>query len=166
MDNIGYLLPPGVLNIVNGLGSEAGQALATSTRIAKIAFNGSSPVGKNILKCAADNLIPSTVELGGKSPNIFFADIMVHEDAYIDKCLEGATLACFNQGEVCTCPSRLLVQESIVDEFIARLIERTKNISQGNPLDGNSQVGTQVSKAQFDKILSYINIGRDEGATC
>ena len=164
MEIIGDLLPPGVLNIVNGFGAEAGEALATSKRIAKIAFTGSSPVGKHILKAAADNLIPSTVELGGKSPNIFFEDIMTHESTYIDKCIEGAALAFFNQGEVCTCPSRLLVQESIADEFIARLIERTKNITQGNPLDMNSQVGAQVSKAQYEKILSYIEIGRNEGA--
>ncbi|WP_160061222.1 acetaldehyde dehydrogenase ExaC [Psychromonas sp. L1A2] len=164
MELISDLLPPGVLNIVNGFGAEAGQALATSTRIAKIAFTGSSPVGKHILQCAAENLIPSTVELGGKSPNIFFEDVMEYEDEYIDKCIEGATLAFFNQGEVCTCPSRLLVQESIADKFIERLIERTKGIIQGNPLDMNSQVGAQVSKAQYEKILSYINIGREEGA--
>ena len=164
MELISDLLPPGVLNIVNGFGAEAGEALATSSRIAKIAFTGSSPVGKHILQCAAENLIPSTVELGGKSPNIFFEDIMNHEDEYIDKCIEGATLAFFNQGEVCTSPSRLLVQESIADKFIERLIERTKGIVQGNPLDMNSQVGAQVSKAQHDKILSYIEIGRNEGA--
>lgn len=164
MELISDLLPPGVLNIVNGFGAEAGQALATSTRIAKIAFTGSSPVGKHILQCAAENLIPSTVELGGKSPNIFFEDVMEYEDEYIDKCIEGATLAFFNQGEVCTCPSRLLVQESIADKFIERLIERTKGIIQGNPLDMNSQVGAQVSKAQYEKILSYIDIGREEGA--
>jgi len=165
MEIIGDLLPPGVLNVVNGFGAEAGQALATSNRIAKVAFTGSSPVGKHILKCAADSLIPSTVELGGKSPNIFFEDVMQQEDAFIDKCLEGAALAFFNQGEVCTCPSRLLVQESIADEFIERLIARTKNIKQGNPLDTDSQVGAQVSKEQFDKILSYIEIGKNEGAT-
>jgi len=165
MEIIGDLLPPGVLNIVNGFGQEAGQALATSNRIAKVAFTGSSPVGKHILKCAADSLIPSTVELGGKSPNIFFEDVMQQEDAFIDKCLEGAALAFFNQGEVCTCPSRLLVQESIADEFIERLVARTKKIVQGNPLDTDSQVGAQVSKEQFDKILSYIEIGKKEGAT-
>ena len=164
MEIIGDLLPAGVLNIVNGYGAEAGQALATSKRIAKLAFTGSSPVGKHILKCAADSLIPSTVELGGKSPNIFFEDIMDQEEAFIDKCLEGAALAFFNQGEVCTCPSRLLVQESIADEFIERLIARTKGIKQGNPLDTDSQVGAQVSKEQFDKILSYIEIGKAEGA--
>ncbi|MEG3755501.1 aldehyde dehydrogenase family protein [Psychromonas arctica] len=164
MEIIGDLLPPGVLNIVNGFGEEAGQALATSKRIAKIAFTGSSPIGKHILQCAADNLIPSTVELGGKSPNIFFADVMNHEDTFIDKCLEGAALAFFNQGEVCTCPSRLLVQESIADEFIERLIARTQKIIQGNPFDTDSQIGAQVSKAQYDKILSYIEIGKGEGA--
>ena len=164
MDLIGDLLPPGVLNVVNGYGAEAGQALATSSRIAKVAFTGSSPVGKHILKCAAESLIPSTVELGGKSPNIFFEDIMQQEDAFIDKCLEGAALAFFNQGEVCTCPSRLLVQESIADEFIERLIARTKGIVQGNPLDTDSQVGAQVSKEQYDKILAYIEIGKNEGA--
>ncbi|MEL0629017.1 acetaldehyde dehydrogenase ExaC [Psychromonas aquatilis] len=165
MEIIGDLLPPGVLNVVNGFGAEAGQALATSKRIAKIAFTGSSPVGKHILQCAAENLIPSTVELGGKSPNIFFEDVMDHEDTYIDKCLEGAALAFFNQGEVCTCPSRLLVQESIADKFIERLIERTKKIIQGNPLDTDSQVGAQVSKAQYEKILAYIEIGKEEGAS-
>jgi len=164
MEVIGDLLPPGVLNIVNGFGAEAGQALATSKRIAKLAFTGSSPVGKHILNSAADNLIPSTVELGGKSPNIFFADVMDQEEAFIEKCLEGAALAFFNQGEVCTCPSRLLIEESIAEEFIARLIERMKTIKQGNPLDTDSQVGAQVSKQQYEKILSYIEIGKAEGA--
>jgi aldehyde dehydrogenase len=165
MEIIGDLLPAGVLNIVQGFGPEAGQALATSTRIAKLAFTGSTAVGQHILKCAADSLIPSTVELGGKSPNIFFEDIMSFEDSYIEKCLEGAALAFFNQGEVCTCPSRILVQESIAEEFTARLIEKAKTIKQGNPLDTDTQVGAQVSKAQFDKILDYIQIGRDEGAS-
>ncbi len=164
MEIIGDLLPPGVLNIVQGFGPEAGQALATSERIAKIAFTGSTVVGQHILKCAADLLIPSTVELGGKSPNIFFDDIMSHEDAYLEKCLEGAALAFFNQGEVCTCPSRILVQESIADDFIERLIAKAKTIKQGNPLDTDCQVGAQVSKEQFDIILNYIKIGRDEGA--
>ncbi|HIO93150.1 MAG TPA: aldehyde dehydrogenase [Leucothrix mucor] len=164
MEIIGDLLPAGVLNIVQGFGPEAGQALATSSRIAKLAFTGSTAVGQHILKCAADSLIPSTVELGGKSPNIFFEDIMNHEDSYIEKCLEGAALAFFNQGEVCTCPSRILVQESIAEEFTKRLIEKAKTIKQGNPLDTDTQVGAQVSKEQFDIILSYIQIGRDEGA--
>ena len=158
------LLPKGVLNIVNGFGAEAGQALATSTRIAKIAFTGSTPVGSHILKCAAENIIPSTVELGGKSPNIYFEDVMDHEDAFIDKCVEGTVLAFFNQGEVCTCPSRLLVQESIYDQFIERVIERIKKIKRGNPLDTETMVGAQASREQFDKILGYLDIGRAEGA--
>jgi aldehyde dehydrogenase len=164
MELIGHLLPPGVLNIVNGYGSEAGQALATSTRIAKIAFTGSTPVGSHILKCASENIIPSTVELGGKSPNIFFEDVMDHEDAFFSKCVEGAVMAFFNQGEVCTCPSRLLVQESIYEKFITKAIERSRLIKRGNPLDTETMVGAQASKQQFDKILSYIQIGKDEGA--
>ncbi len=161
---IGDLLPPGVLNVVNGYGKEAGQALATSKRIAKIAFTGSTPVGSHILKCAAENIIPSTVELGGKSPNIFFEDIMQQEEDYISKCAEGAVLAFFNQGEVCTCPSRALIQESIYEEFVAIVIERSKNIIRGNPLDTDVMVGAQASKEQFDKILSYMEIGKNEGA--
>ncbi len=164
MEVIGDLLPPGVLNIVNGFGREAGEALATSTRIAKIAFTGSTPVGQHILKCAADNLIPSTVELGGKSPNIFFEDIMQQEDDYISKAAEGAVLAFFNQGEVCTCPSRALIQESIYDEFISIVIERSKKIIRGNPLDTDTQVGAQASQQQFEKILDYVEIGKQEGA--
>ncbi|MDP5056070.1 MAG: aldehyde dehydrogenase [Marinomonas hwangdonensis] len=158
------LLPPGVLNIVNGYGKEAGQALATSKRIAKIAFTGSTPVGSHILKCAAENIIPSTVELGGKSPNIYFADVMQHEDAFISKCVEGLVLAFFNQGEVCTCPSRALIHESIYDDFMALVVERIKTIKRGNPLDTDVQVGAQASKEQFDKIMSYIEIGKNEGA--
>ncbi|GAA0684382.1 aldehyde dehydrogenase [Marinobacterium maritimum] len=158
------LLPAGVLNVVNGFGAEAGQALATSTRIAKIAFTGSTPVGSHILKCAAENIIPSTVELGGKSPNIYFEDIMDHEDAFIDKCVEGTVLAFFNQGEVCTCPSRLLVQETIYDQFIERVIDRIKKIKRGNPLDTETMVGAQASQEQFEKILGYLDIGRNEGA--
>jgi len=158
------LLPAGVLNIVNGYGPEAGQALATSTRIAKIAFTGSTPVGSHILKCAAENIIPSTVELGGKSPNIYFNDVLQQEDEYVSKCIEGAVLAFFNQGEVCTCPSRLLIQEDIYEEFIAKVIERTKQIKRGNPLDTEVMVGAQASQEQFDKILSYMEIGKKEGA--
>ena len=161
---IGDLLPAGVLNIVNGFGKEAGQALASSKRIAKIAFTGSTPVGAQILHCAAENIIPSTVELGGKSPNIYFADIMQQEDSYISKCVEGLVLAFFNQGEVCTCPSRALVHESIYDEFIKLVIERTKTIQRGDPLDTDTQVGAQASQQQFDKILSYMEIGKQEGA--
>lgn len=158
------LLPAGVLNVVNGFGKEAGEALATSTRIAKIAFTGSTPVGEHILKCAAENMIPSTVELGGKSPNIFFEDIMNQEDAFIDKCAEGFVLGYFNQGEVCTCPSRALVQESIYDKFMERVLAKTKAIKRGNPLDTDTMVGAQASGQQYEKILSYIDIGRAEGA--
>lgn len=158
------LLPAGVLNVVNGFGAEAGQALATSKRIAKIAFTGSTPVGSHILKCAAENIIPSTVELGGKSPNIYFADVLKQEEAYISKCVEGLVLAFFNQGEVCTCPSRALIQESIYPEFVDLAVQRAKTIKRGNPLDTDTQVGAQASQEQFDKILSYIEIGRQEGA--
>jgi len=164
MEVIGDLLPAGVINIVNGYGKEAGQALASSTRIAKIAFTGSTPIGSQILKCAAENIIPSSVELGGKSPNIYFADIMDQEDEFISKCVEGAVLAFFNQGEVCTCPSRLLIEESIYDEFMAKVIERSKQIKRGNPLDTDTMLGAQASKQQFDKIMSYLAIGKKEGA--
>lgn len=161
---VGDLLPKGVLNIVNGFGREAGDALARSKRIAKIAFTGSTPTGSYILKCAAENIIPSTVELGGKSPNIFFNDVMSHEDSYLDKCIEGVVLAFFNQGEVCTCPSRLLIQEDIYDQFIEKVIERTKRIKRGNPLDTEVMVGAQASAQQFDKIMGYFAIGKEEGA--
>jgi acyl-CoA reductase-like NAD-dependent aldehyde dehydrogenase len=164
MEVIGDLIPPGVINVVNGYGSEAGQALATSHRIAKLAFTGSTAVGSHILKCAADSLIPSTVELGGKSPNIYFADIFNYEDEYLDKCIEGILLGFFNQGEVCTCPSRVLVHESIYEKFIKKVVERAQTIRQGNPLDTETQVGAQASQEQFDKILGYLKIGKDEGA--
>jgi len=164
MELIEGLLPAGVLNIVNGFGKEAGQALASSKRIAKIAFTGSTPVGSHILKCAAENIIPSTVELGGKSPNIFFNDVIEQEDAYLSKCIEGAVLAYFNQGEVCTCPSRLLVQEEAYPKFLEMVLERTKAIKRGNPLDTETMVGAQASQEQYDKILSYIEIGKKEGA--
>lgn len=164
MEKIGDLLPAGVVNIVNGYGAEAGQALATSNRVAKLAFTGSTDVGHHILKCAAESLIPSTVELGGKSPNIYFPDIFDHEDAYLDKCIEGMLLAFFNQGEVCTCPSRVLIHESVYDKFIAKVVARAQTIKQGNPLDTDCQVGAQASQEQFDKILSYLEIGKQEGA--
>ena len=164
MELIEDLLPAGVLNIVNGYGKEAGQALASSKRIAKIAFTGSTPVGAHILKCAAENIIPSTVELGGKSPNIFFNDVINQEDEYLSKCIEGAVLAYFNQGEVCTCPSRLLIQEDAYPKFIEMVIERAKAIKRGSPLDTETMVGAQASQQQFDKILSYIEIGKQEGA--
>ncbi|MFT6924958.1 MAG: aldehyde dehydrogenase [Psychromonas sp.] len=164
MELIADLLPAGVLNIVNGYGKEAGEALATSKRIAKIAFTGSTPVGEHILKCAAENLIPSTVELGGKCANVFFSDITQHEDDYLDKCAEGFALGFFNQGEVCTCPSRALVQEDIFDKFMEKVIEKAKNIVRGNPLDSSTMVGAQTSAQQFDKIMSYLDIGVTEGA--
>jgi len=164
MEIIGDLLPEGVLNIVNGYGEEAGQALASSKRIAKIAFTGSTPVGSHILKCAAENIIPSTVELGGKSPNIYFSDIMKAEPEFISKAVEGLVLAFFNQGEVCTCPSRALIQEDMYDEFMAMVLERTKTIKRGNPLDTDVQVGAQASREQFDKIMSYMEVARNEGA--
>ncbi len=164
MEIIGDLLPPGVLNIVQGFGREAGEALATSTRIAKIAFTGSTPVGSHIMKCAAENIIPSTVELGGKSPNIFFADIMNAEPAFIEKAAEGLVLGFFNQGEVCTCPARALVQESIYDAFMVEVMKKVKQIKRGNPLDTETMVGAQASQQQFDKILSYLEIAQQEGA--
>lgn len=164
MEIIADLLPAGVLNIVNGFGKEAGEALATSTRIGKIAFTGSTAVGGHILKCAAENLIPSTVELGGKSPNIFFSDITQYEDDYLEKCAEGFVLGFFNQGEVCTCPSRALIQEDIFDEFMGKVIEKANKIIRGNPLDTDTMVGAQASQEQFEKIMGYLNIGKEEGA--
>ena len=164
MEMIADLLPPGVVNILNGYGEEIGQALASSTRIAKIAFTGSTAVGRIILANAAKTLIPSTVELGGKSPNIFFEDIMAQEDDFISKCVEGVLLGFFNQGEVCTCPSRALVQESIYGDFIERVLARAKNIKQGNPLDTDTMVGAQVSMEQFERIMGYMDVARQDGA--
>ena len=164
LEIIGDLLPPGVLNVVQGFGREAGEALATSKRIAKIAFTGSTPVGSHILKCAAENIIPSTVELGGKSPNIFFEDIMQAEPSFIEKAAEGLVLAFFNQGEVCTCQARALVQESIYDVFMVEVMKKIKQIKRGNPLDTETMVGAQASQQQFDKILSYMEIAKQEGA--
>ncbi|RMO87850.1 Aldehyde dehydrogenase protein [Pseudomonas syringae pv. tagetis] len=161
---IGDLLPAGVLNIVQGYGREAGEALASSKRIAKIAFTGSTPVGSHIMKLAADNIIPSTVELGGKSPNIFFEDIMSAEPEFIDKAAEGLVLAFFNQGEVCTCPSRALVQESIYPQFMEAVLRKVEKIKRGDPLDTDTMVGAQASEQQFDKILSYLEIAKSEGA--
>ncbi len=161
---IGDLLPPGVLNIVQGLGREAGEALATSKRIAKLAFTGSTPVGSHILKCAAEDISPSTVELGGKSPNIFFEDIMRAEPEFIEIAAEGLVLAFFNQGEVCTCPSRAPGQESIYDAFMVEVMKKVKQIKRGNPLDTETMVGAQASQQQFDKILSYLEIAQQEGA--
>jgi aldehyde dehydrogenase len=164
LELIGDLLPPGVLNVVNGYGLEAGKPLASSKRIAKIAFTGETATGRLIMQYAAQNLIPVTLELGGKSPNIFFADVMDADDAYFDKCLEGFTMFALNQGEVCTCPSRVLVQESIYDHFIVRALERVAKIKQGNPLDATTMLGAQASQEQMEKILSYIEIGKQEGA--
>lgn len=163
---IGDLLPAGVLNIVNGYGAEAGEALATSTRIAKLAFTGSTPVGKQILHSAADTLIPATVELGGKSPNVFFENVMDAEDRFLEKALEGAAMFALNQGEVCTAPSRILVQESIYEPFMERVVKRVEAIKRGHPLEASTMVGAQVSQKQLDRIMGYINLGREEGATC
>ena len=166
MEIIGDLLPEGVLNVVNGFGAEAGKALGSSNRIAKIAFTGSTVTGRTIAHYAADNLIPATLELGGKSPNIFFADVMQDDDDFLDKALEGFTLFAFNQGEVCTCPSRALIQESMYDRFMERAIKRVQSIKQGNPLDMSTMVGAQASQQQLDKIMSYVDIGKQEGAQC
>ncbi|AWZ18936.1 Aldehyde dehydrogenase (NAD+) [Roseovarius sp. TM1035] len=161
---IADLLPAGVLNIVNGMGAEVGAPLAKSTRIAKIAFTGSTATGRKIMQAATENLIPVTLELGGKSPNIFFSDVMAADDAFLDKAVEGFVLFAFNQGEVCTCPSRALIQEDIYEEFIARCIARVKAIQQGDPREMATMVGAQASQQQFDKIMSYFTIGVEEGA--
>ena len=161
---IGDLLPPGVLNIVNGFGVEAGKPLASNKRIAKIAFTGETTTGRLIMQYASENLIPVTLELGGKSPNIFFEDVMDADDDYFDKCLEGFAMFALNQGEVCTCPSRALIQESIYEKFIERAIARVKAIKQGSPLDPSTMIGAQASNDQLEKILSYIAIGKEEGA--
>ena len=161
---IADLLPAGVLNIVNGYGREAGMPLATSKRIAKIAFTGSTATGRVIAQAAATNLIPATLELGGKSPNLFFGDVMAEDDAFLDKAIEGLVLFAFNQGEVCTCPSRAVIQESIYDRFIERALQRVAAIKQGNPLDTDTMIGAQASAMQQDKILSYLEVGKQEGA--
>jgi aldehyde dehydrogenase len=161
---VGDVLPPGVLNIVNGSGAEIGKALASSRRIAKVAFTGETVTGRLIMQYAAQNIIPSTTELGGKSPNVFFEDVMAADDAFLDKAVEGLVLYAFNKGEVCTCPSRALIQESIYDEFMDRCLKRIAAIRQGDPLDRRTQMGPQVSTAQLEKIASYVQIGLDEGA--
>jgi aldehyde dehydrogenase len=161
---IGDVVPPGVLNIVTGPGGEIGRALATSRRIAKVAFTGETVTGRLIMQYAAENLIPSTTELGGKSPNVFFADVMDRNDPFLDKAIEGLVLYAFNKGEVCTCPSRALIQESIYDRFMERCLERIGRIRQGNPLDLSTQMGPQNSRQQLDKIKSYVDIGLAEGA--
>lgn len=164
LEIIGDLLPPGVLNVVNGFGLEAGKPLATNSRISKIAFTGETTTGRLIMQYAAENIIPVTLELGGKSPNIFFEDVMEKDDGYLDKAVEGLVMFALNQGEVCTCPSRALVHESIYDEFIERAIKRVEQIKIGNPLDTDTMMGAQASTEQMEKITSYLQIGKDEGA--
>lgn len=164
LELVGDLLPAGVLNVVNGLGLEAGKPLASSSRIAKIAFTGETTTGRLIMQYAATNLIPVTLELGGKSPNIFFDDVMAEDDDFMDKALEGFAMFALNSGEVCTCPSRALVHESIYDEFMERVLQRVAAIKPGHPLDDTTMIGAQSSSEQMEKILSYIEIGRQEGA--
>jgi len=164
MELIADILPSGVVNVVQGFGTEAGKPLASSPRVAKIAFTGETTTGRLIMQYASQNLIPVTLELGGKSPNIFFADVMEADDDFFDKALEGFVMFAFNQGEVCTCPSRALVQQSIYDKFMERAVARTKAINQGDPLDMTTMLGAQASNDQLEKILSYIDIGKKEGA--
>lgn len=163
MELIDGILPPGVLNVVNGFGLEAGKPLASSSRVNKVAFTGETTTGQLIMEYASKNIVPVTLELGGKSPNLFFESVMDAEDEFLDKCIEGAVMFVFNQGEVCTCPSRLLVQESIYDRFMERVIARTKAIKIGHPLDPQSMMGAQASQDQYDKILRYIELGKEEG---
>ena len=164
MDLIGDLLPPGVLNVVNGFGLEAGKPLASNPRIAKIAFTGDTTTGRLIMQYASENLIPVTLELGGKSPNIFFKDVAREDDDYFDKAIEGFVMFAFNQGEVCTCPSRALIHESIYDTFMERALKRVKDIVQGDPRDSATMIGALASSEQKEKVLSYFDIGRKEGA--
>ena len=164
MELLEDVVPAGVINVVNGPGGEIGKSLATNKRIAKIAFTGETATGRLIMQYAAQNIIPSTTELGGKSPNIFFADVMAADDSFLDKAVEGLVLYAFNKGEVCTCPSRALIEESIYDEFIGRALERIAAIKQGHPLDESTMIGAQVSVAQLEKIESYVEIGNQEGA--
>ncbi len=164
MEAIADILPPGVVNVVNGFGVEAGKPLAQNRRIAKIAFTGETTTGRLIMQYASENLIPVTLELGGKSPNIFFADVMAEHDDFFDKALEGFTMFALNQGEVCTCPSRALVHESIYDRFLEAAVERVEKIKMGSPLDADTMIGAQASRDQLEKILSYIDIGKQEGA--
>ena len=164
MELIQDLLPPGILNIVTGFGPEAGKPLASSPRVAKVAFTGETTTGRLIMQYASENLVPVTMELGGKSPNIFMPSIADADDEFFDKCIEGAVMFALNQGEVCTCPSRVLVHESIYDKFMDRVVARTQAIKMGNPLADDTMMGAQASSDQFEKILSYINIGKQEGA--
>ena len=161
---VGDLLPDGVLNVVNGFGVEAGKPLASSNRIAKIAFTGETTTGRLIMQYASENIIPVTLELGGKSPNVFFSDVMAADDDFLDKAIEGLVLFALNQGEVCTCPSRALIHESIFDAFMERALDRVRAITLGDPLDTDTMVGAQASNDQLEKILSYLEIGRAEGA--
>ena len=164
MELIGSILPPGVVNVVNGFGAELGRALVTNKKVAKAAFTGSTTTGRLVMQYATENIIPVTLELGGKSPNIFMKSVADHDDDYFDKAIEGAVLFALNQGEVCTCPSRLLVHEDIYDKFIARVIERTEAIVAGNPLDMSTMIGAQASLVQKEKIMAYIKLGKEEGA--
>ena len=163
MDLIADLLPPGVINIVNGFGSELGHALVTNPKVSKAAFTGSTATGRMVMQYATENIIPVTLELGGKSPNIFFESVMDEDDDYLDKAIEGAVLFAFNQGEICTCPSRLLIQESIYDKFIEKVVKRVEAIKTGDPLDPNVMMGAQASNIQFEKIMNYIKLGKEEG---
>lgn len=163
MELLEDILPAGVLNIVNGFGVEAGKPLASNSRINKVAFTGETTTGQLIMQYASKNITPVTLELGGKSPNVFFESVMAADDDFFDKCLEGAVMFAFNQGEVCTCPSRMLVQENIYEAFIERVIERTEAIKMGHPLDATTMMGAQASNDQFEKILNYLSIGKDEG---
>jgi aldehyde dehydrogenase len=166
MQLIGDLLPPGVINVVTGPGGEIGKALATNSRIAKIAFTGETTTGRLIMQYASEPIIPQTLELGGKSPNIFFADVMDHDDDFLDKALEGFTLFAFNKGEVCTCPSRVLIQDSIFDKFLDLAVKRVEKIKMGNPLEPTTMMGAQASNDQLTKIMEYIKVGKAEGARC
>lgn len=164
MELIGDIIPAGVVNVVNGFGSELGRALVTNPKVAKAAFTGSTATGRMVMQYATENIVPVTLELGGKSPNIFFPSVMEADDEFLDKAVEGAVLYCLNQGEVCTCPSRLLVHESIYDQFMERVLARVAAVKTGNPLDPTVMMGAQASKVQRDKIMSYINLGKEEGA--
>src|SRR5579859_6726460 len=166
MELVGDLLPKGVVNVVNGFGLECGKPLASNKRIAKIAFTGETTTGRLIMQYASQNIIPVTLELGGKSPNIFFADVMNADDSYFDKALEGFTMFALNQGEVCTCPSRVLIDEKIYDRFMERALKRVAAITQGHPLDTKTMIGAQASEEQLEKILSYVDLGKQEGAEC
>ncbi|MDT8321375.1 MAG: aldehyde dehydrogenase family protein [Xanthomonadales bacterium] len=164
MELIGDLLPPGVLNVVNGFGIEAGKPLASSPRIAKVAFTGETTTGRLIMQYASENIIPVTLELGGKSPNIFFPSVLAQDDEFLDKAIEGFVMFALNQGEVCTCPSRALIHESIYDDFMERALKRVAAIKMGDPLDPSTMMGAQASSDQYEKILSYLDIGKQEGA--